>query len=127
MLDISLSKMPKPYSDDLRWRIVWQKIFYNRSSIRIARDLFMSPRTVDRIFNLFINTGNVTSLQKFGRPKGTTTLHQHEELVICEMVLRCPAIHLKEIAREIENKTGTRFSIQSFTSTRFCPKKGNNL
>ena len=74
----------------------------------------MSPSTVDRIFNLFINTGNVASLQKFGRPKGTTTLYQHEELVICEMaVLRRPAIHLKEIAREIENRTGTRFSIQS--------------
>jgi transposase len=68
---------------------------------------------VDRIFNLFINTGNVTSLQKIGRPKGATTLYQYEELVICEMVLRRPAIHLKEIAREIENKTGTCFSIQS--------------
>ena len=69
--------------------------------------LFVSPKTVSRIYRLFVNTGNVTSTKVFGRPKGTTTLYDHEELVICEMLLRQPTIHLKEIAYEIENTTDT--------------------
>ena len=38
------------------------------------------------IYRLFVNTGNVTSIKVFGRLKGTTTLYDHEELVICEML-----------------------------------------
>ena len=113
MLKYLSCAMPKPYSDDIRWRIVWQRLFYNRSSVRVAADLFVCRRTVDRIFTLFINTGNVKSPHKFGRPVGTTTLYQHEELVICEMVIRRPYIYLKEIASELQNGTGRQLSIPS--------------
>ena len=92
--------MPKPYSDDLRWRLVWLKLFYGMSNIEIST-LFISPKTVSRIYRLFVNTDNVTSTKVPGRPKGTTTLYDDEELVICEMLLRQPMIHLKEIAYEI--------------------------
>ena len=135
----------------------------------ISSTLFVSPKTVSRIYRLFVNTGNVSSTKVFGRPKETTKLYDHEELAICravartliggcifiysgsarltsfeinsisketsraqleymgihpppppihalatalaicEMLLRQPTIHLKEIAYEIENTTGTRF------------------
>ena len=93
--------MPKPYSDDLQWRLVWLKLFHGMSNIEISSTLFVSPKTVSRIYRLFVNTGNVTSTKVFGRPKGTTTLYDHEQ----------PTIRLKEIAYEIENTTGTRFSV----------------
>jgi transposase len=99
--------MPKPYSDDLRWRLVWLKLFYGMSNVDISSTLFVSPKTVSRIYRLFVTTGNVTSPKVFGRPKGTTTLYEHEELIMCEILLRQPTIHLKEIAYEIENTTGT--------------------
>ena len=66
--------MPKPYSDDLQWRLVWLKLFYGMSNIEISSTLFVSPKTVSRIYRLFVNTGNVTSTV-FGRPKGTTKLY----------------------------------------------------
>ena len=104
--------MPKPYSDDLRmrWRLVLLKLFYEMSKIEISSTLFVSPKTVSRIYRLFVNTGNATPTKVFGRPKGTTctTLYDHEP---CEMLLRQPTIHLKEIAYEIENTTGTRFPV----------------
>ena len=103
--------MPKPYSDDLRWELEWLKLFYGMSKIEISSTLFVSPKTVSRIYRLFVNTGNATSIKVFVRPKGTTTLYDHEELVICEMLLRQPTIHLEEIAYEIENTTGTRFPV----------------
>ena len=126
-----LVNMPKPYSDDLRWRIVWQKLLYNRSTRRIASDLFISPKTVQRVFRIFLNTGNVCPVQKFGRPLGTTTLYQHEELVICEMILSKPTIRLKEIAYEFQSKLGTHFSIPSLCAAvrrlGFSRKKVNNF
>ena len=44
-------------------------------------------------------------------------MHEHEELIICEILLRQPTIHLKEIAYEIENTTGTRFPVESLCRT----------
>ena len=104
---LRIRKMPKPYSDDLRWRLVWLKLFYGMSNVDISSTLFVSPKSVSRIYRLFVTTGNVTSPKVFGRPKGTTTLYEHEELIMCEILLRQPTIHLKEIAYEIENTTGT--------------------
>ena len=114
---VRIRKMPQPYSDDLRWRLVWLKLFYGMSNVDISTTLFVSPKTVSRIYRLFMTTGNVTSPKVFGRPKGTTTLYEHEELIICEILLRQPTIHLKEIAYEIENTTGTRFPVESLCRT----------
>ena len=40
--------MPRPYSDDLRWRAIWMKEFLGYSVDDVAATLFMSPRTVER-------------------------------------------------------------------------------
>jgi hypothetical protein len=82
---LRIRKMPKPYSDDLRWRLVWLKLFYGMSNVDISSTLFVSPKTVSRIYRLFVTTGNVTSPKVFWRPKGTTKLYEHEELIICEI------------------------------------------
>ena len=90
------------------------------SNIEILSTLFVSQKTVSRIYRLFVNTGNVTSTKVFERLKATTTLYDHEELVICEMLLQQPTIHLKEIAyenNEIEKTTSTRFPIDSLCRT----------
>ena len=103
--------MPKPYSDDLRWILVWLKLSYGMSKIEISSTLFVSQKILSRIYRLFVNTGNVTTIKVFGRLKGTTTLYDDEELVICEILLRQPTINLKEIAYEIENTPGNRFPV----------------
>ena len=75
--------MPKPFSDDLRWRIIYQRLFYAKSYKEIASQLFVSPRTVLRTFRTFLHTGDVEPC-RIGRPTGSTTLFPHEEYVLID-------------------------------------------
>ena len=92
------------------------------SNIEISSTLFVSPKTVSRIYRLFVNTGNLASTKVFGRPKGTTTLYDHEELVIYEMLLLQPTIHLNEIVYEIEKTTYTRGCIKKCPEYKIASK-----
>ena len=42
------TKMPKPFSDYLRWRIICQRLFYAKRYNDVASQLFVSGRTVLR-------------------------------------------------------------------------------
>ena len=97
--------MPGAYSEDLRWRIIWYKFLLMRSDEEIAFQLFVCPRTVQRICQKFVLTGNVVA-ERAGRPVGTTTLHHHEEHIIMEAILKEPATRLHP-ARV--NNTGTNW------------------
>jgi len=50
--------MPKSYSTDLRWRIVWLHVFL-KSIDEVATLLFISSRTVHRYIDKFMSTGDV--------------------------------------------------------------------
>ncbi len=89
--------MPRPYSDDLRWRMVYQRIFYQRSYDEIASQLFICPKTVYQTIRTSLNTGNVKPC-RLGRPSGSVTLFEHEEYILMECILRTPQIQLHEIA-----------------------------
>ena len=41
-----LKNMAKPLSDDLRWRLIYQRLFYAKRYNDIASQLFVSARTV---------------------------------------------------------------------------------
>ena len=53
---VKFSTMPRPYSNDLRWRMIDQRYFYNRSYEDIASQLFVCPKTVYRTVRTFLNT-----------------------------------------------------------------------
>jgi transposase len=97
--------MPRPYSDDLRWRMVYQKPFYEKSYEEIALQLFVCPKTVYRTIRTFLNTGDVKPCRP-GRPTGSITLFPHEEYIIMDCLLRTPQIQLHEIENHISNATG---------------------
>ncbi len=101
-------KMPRPYSDDLRWRMVYQRLFYERSIEEIAAQLFVCPKTVYRTLSTFWNTGDVKPC-RMGRPTGSVSLFPHEEYIIIDCLLRTPQIQLNEIASHIINATGSAF------------------
>ena len=103
-----LFKMPKPYSDDLRWRMIYNRVFYARSYEEIATLLFVSPRTVYRTVRTFLYTGDVKPCH-LGRPSDSTTLFPHEEYIIMDCILQSPQIQLNEIANHIVNTTGSAF------------------
>ena len=51
--------MPKSYSTDLRWRVIWLHVFLGKSIDEVAALLFISSRTVHRYVAKFVNTGDV--------------------------------------------------------------------
>ena len=53
-----------PYSVDLRWRIVWQRIGINFEFRKIACNLNVSLGTVYNIYKQFSLTGDVTLKQQ---------------------------------------------------------------
>ena len=50
-------KMPRPYSDDLRWRMVYQRLFFEKSHEEIALQLFVSPKALYRTISTFLTHG----------------------------------------------------------------------
>jgi hypothetical protein len=71
--------MPRPYLHDLQWRMVYQRLFYQRSYEEIASQLFVCPKTVYRKINTFLNAGDVKP-DCLGRPTGKVTLFDHNGL-----------------------------------------------
>ena len=100
--------MPRPYSDDLRCRMVYQRLFYEKSYEEIALQVFVCPKTGYRTIRTFLNTGDVKPC-RLGRPTGSITLFPHEEYIIMDCLLRTPQIQLHEIANHISNATGSAF------------------
>ena len=119
----------KAYQDDLRWRIVWQR-FVNRCSIRdIFRSLCVSVSTIWRILDRYKCTGNVHRNPKV-TPKARS-LHEHDELILIQLVCQDPSIYLDEIKLEIQKVTGTIVSIsticRSLKKFGFTRKKLQNI
>ena len=108
--------MPKAYSFNLRWRILWQKLLYQKTDEQVAADLFVCPRTVQRVYSLFLATGDVQS-QQTGRPKDSTSLFPHEEYFIVDLLFRRPTIQLAELGEELVSAFGTRLSLKCLFST----------
>ena len=49
----------KPYSEEIRWRIVWQREVLGYNLRKVAGNLGVAINTVWRITELFYNTGSV--------------------------------------------------------------------
>ena len=93
-------------------RIIWYKFLLMRSDEEFAFQLFVCPRTVQRICQKFVLTGNVVA-ERAGRPVGTTTLHRHEEYIIMEAILKEPATRLHQLASTIQEQTGSEFDVST--------------
>ena len=60
-----------PYSTDLRWRIVWQRLAKGLTFQNIAQNLSISAATASNIFKLFQATGEVDPKRPPKRVKET--------------------------------------------------------
>ena len=104
--------MPRPYSNDLRWRAIWMVELLGYSVDEVAATLFMSPRTIERYISKCLNTGDVNS-EKLGRPFNSFAMHAHVEFVIMEAILEQPDITLAEIAYNVFEQTGSENAVSS--------------
>ena len=93
-----------PYSNDLRWRIVWQRIALGHGFKKIASNLNISVGTAYNIFKLFEATGEVDHKPQ---PKRERELDSHHEIYIVGMILDSPTLQLSEIASKVEEMSGT--------------------
>lgn len=98
----------KAYHEDLRWRIVWQRITKNKTIRDISADLCVANSTIWRILDRFERTGRVTPNAATSRDHA---LHEHDEMLLIQMVCENPSVHLHEVQRKLHEVTGTEASI----------------
>lgn len=115
------SSRSSAYSDDLRWRIIWQRFALDLHPPQIANNLNIDVSTVYRISNKFKDCGQVS---KRIYPKGRSyrKITSSLEVVILYLVLSRPGIYLREIAHELQTVYGA--SIHESTICKFLHKIG---
>ena len=91
--------MPKKYSEDLRWRIVWQHLLQGKSTKTVARDMYVSTRSVERYVQLFRQTGDVSACKQKHGP--SRKLNEFEEITLLQTLLDAPGIYLREVQEEM--------------------------
>lgn len=101
--------MPKEFSEDLRWRVVY---LYTDgfSIIDIANTLYMSKSSVTRIINIYEKWACVTNPYK--GISGRRKLFSRNDMYILQNLIRDKVNwYLDELVSEMENLTGKRASI----------------
>ena len=93
-----------PYSSDLRWRIVWQKLALNLNYQQISEKLCISIGTVHNILKLFESTGEVEP-RKY--PNWERKLDNHHLAYIIRLIVAYPTLHLSDITEKFEKISGT--------------------
>ena len=95
--------MPLPYSDDLRWRIVWMHSFNHMPAEDVAELMCVSVSSVYRYSQRYQATGDVRPFAKRNGPVGE--LCEHEKTLLLDLSLAKPGIYLRELQQELYSRT----------------------
>ena len=109
------------YSEDLRWKIVWQKVGLGLGYPIVARNLSVSKSTCVRIVKRFRLTGRVAK-KPYPNKKAYRKLTAPAQLFILNMVVERPGIFLDEIRQELCNFMDIDVSISAIC--KFLKKNG---
>lgn len=96
--------MPTPYSDDLRWRIVWLRIARDMEPREIADLLCIGESTVRRYTQRFYETGSVSPTEYHHGPH--KLLDEFEQVTVMQSLLNKPSMYLTEVCDELFKATG---------------------
>lgn len=97
------------YSEDIRWRVVWQSEVLGCSLSEIAGNLNIDESTVRRVIHNFASTGNV-SKKPYPIEKAFRVITKPVKLFIITLLLEKPGILLREITSELEATLGLEVS-----------------
>ena len=100
------------YSEDLRWRIIYQRLALDYSLQRVADNLGVGVATVHRIETAFSESGSVGK-KKYPEDHGPHKLTETDELFILGLVLERPETYLHEIQIELQTITGTEVNLST--------------
>ncbi|XP_067042401.1 uncharacterized protein [Acropora muricata] len=104
--------MPRPYSEDLRWRTIWMKEMLGFQADEVVAVLWMSLRTIERYISKVLNSGDVKE-ENIVRPANSVAMHPHVEFLIMEAVLEHPDKTPSEIVYSVYAQTGSEFPLAS--------------
>ena len=88
------------YSNNLQWRIVYQRIAMNLPLVKIAQNLNVTVSTVHRIYRLFEESGTVDPLSPRKR-LDCRRLDLRSEVYVVGVILENPSMYLGELCVEI--------------------------
>ena len=91
-----------PYSADLRWKVVYQKLARDSSLSTIACNFSISVGTVHNVFKCFTLTGDIAAKAP-GPHLGSRKLSVTEELFVINLV---SSIYLQEVCEEVLTQIG---------------------
>ena len=110
------------YSEDLRWRMVFQRVALRLTYDEIAKNLNVHGSTVWRIVDLFHRTGCIAK-KKYNSDGLPRKLSDVVKFLLLQLILDRPGIYLREIQAEVEIITGLEIAActicQFFSFTRF--------
>ena len=108
------------YSEDLRWRIVWQKLALGLDNKSIS-NLCVDPSIVHRVVRQFNECASV-SKKEYPKDCRVKKLTISAELIILNMVLQKPGVYLREIQEELSRVYGV--DVHESTLCMFLKKSG---
>ena len=109
------------YSEDLRWRIVWQKYGLQLNILKIAENLSVDKSTVSRVLHTFCSTGLV-SKKAYPVHRARRKITLPIQLFILNLVLDQPGILLREIQSLLLSELQLKVCLS--TIYRFLHKAG---
>ena len=116
----SEKKRSSAYSEDIRWRMVWQKEALQISISQIAKNLCVDKSTVSRTLDLFHATGEV-SKKPYPKEKAHQKITAPIEQLIFQLVLDRPGILLREIQSELDSQLYLDMSISGIYVDSYMP------
>lgn len=96
-----------PYSLDLQWRVIWQRIGMELSYRKIAANLSISVGTAYNVFKVFYHSGDVNPKKQPER-KGQRILNHYDEMFVIGLIIDSPSTYLSELCQAIEDVSGKR-------------------
>lgn len=123
------------YSEDVRWRIVWQSQALSLSHTEIATNLNINISTVKRVLQIFTTTGDVCK-KTYPSERAYRKINEPVQHYILYLILARPGIYLREIVSELSTVLGldiTESAVCKFLKKNWiytpqasyiCPPKG---
>ena len=90
------------YSEDIRWRMVWQREVQGLTLERVAWNLSVDVSTVHRIVKKFEETGSVSKKKySVANRHQLQKLTKAVQLTVLHLILQRPSIYLWELQQEL--------------------------
>ncbi len=107
--------MPKPYSIDLRWRVIWLNLVHHLSPKEISQLVCVSQKSVRRYIAKFELSGDVEpAAHRHGPQK---LLGDFGRLALLRIILESPGIYLHEVQARLLSMYGVTVNCSTLCKT----------